>query len=360
MLWRNQVSTLLLLAVLSAPSAARAAEPTAEDRERARALLFDGRDKLKAGDAEAAVRCFQAAHAIMGVPTTGLDLAKGLMALGKLIQARTVALDVSRMPPAAGEPAAFVKARESARKLAEELVARIPALVITTKDPPGGGAAQVTVDGAQVPADVMGLPWRVDPGEHVVTAEAPGFQAERRTVRVAEGATATVELTLSPGIDTAPPLVAQGISAPPARHPGPHVTPEGRDVTTAEVEARRRMIPSWVWISGGAGIIAIGAGVAFAVDYANVRSRVAGDCPDASCDWRRYTPADADQLEQRWDRSLGLAVGLGAVGLLGVGSAVIGVMTAPSAPPRDTPRRSVSWTPWLGVEAAGATVRGRF
>ena len=91
-------------ALLAWPLAAHAAEPSASDRDTARALVIDGRAKLAAKDHEGAYKAFKAAHAIMGVPTTGLDLAKAEEALGLLVEARTTALDVTRMAPSRRSP----------------------------------------------------------------------------------------------------------------------------------------------------------------------------------------------------------------------------------------------------------------
>lgn len=354
---RSAWTALLAAAVLATSVQARAAEPTPEDRERARVLLFDGRDKLKAGDTAAAVRSFQAAHAIMGVPTTGLDLAKGLVELGKLIEARTIALEVTRMPAQPSEPRAFVNARAAAAALADELNARIPALVLTVKDPPGA-VAQVLVDGTPVPAEAFGLPWKVNPGDHVVAAAAAGFKAERRTVTVKDRESLPVELSLSPEAAAPPPPRPAPPAQPGARADG--ATSPGGD---AAADGGRE-IPAYAWIAGGAGVIALGVGVAFAIDYANVRSTVDGDCPADLCAWDRYDDASANALEARWNRSLGLAVGLGAAGLLGIGAAVYGIALAPAAAPSDAgrgrARRDVAVAPWIGGEVTGAAVSGRF
>ncbi|HSN96738.1 MAG TPA: hypothetical protein VLS89_00525 [Candidatus Nanopelagicales bacterium] len=346
---------------------ARAADPTAGDRERARALLFDGREKLEAGDIEAAVRSFQAAHAIMGVPTTGLDLAKGLVALGKLIDARALALEVTRMPPAPDEPKAFIKARDAAAALAEDLNARIPALVITVKETPGA-RPQVLVDGTAVPAEALGLPWKVNPGEHIIAVAAAGFRAERRAVTVKEAESLAVELALSP---SAP--AAQSDAGGPARPAagaalagsGASSSRSGADVTGGDAaDITGREVPTWAWVSGGAGLVALGVGAVFAIDYASVRGTVADDCPADVCDWTRYDDGQATALESRWNRSLGLAVGLGAAGLAGVGAAIYGIVTAPPERASDAgqgkPRRDVAVTPWVGGESAGAAVWGRF
>src|SRR5262245_1107365 len=98
LLFRTAAPILVCAAALLSPAAALAAEPSAADRETARTLVIDGRKKFGAGDYEGARKAFQAAHEIMGVPTTALDLAKALEKLGKLVEARTVALEVARMP----------------------------------------------------------------------------------------------------------------------------------------------------------------------------------------------------------------------------------------------------------------------
>jgi hypothetical protein len=314
--WQKACSLIVVAVALATAGGARAAEPTAADRERARTLLLDGRAKLDAGDARAAVKAFRAAHAIMGVPTTGLDLARGLVALGRLIEARNVALDVTRSPEAPSEPEAFTRARIAAAKLAEELAARIPALVIEVSGP-RGGEAEVTVDGAAVPPEALGLLWKVDPGEHAVEAAAAGFRRERRTVRAQEGTTVSVKLTLSPG------------------------------------DATGGGIPAWAFWSGGAGLVALGFGVGFAVDHASVRSTVAEDCPRNLC--ARYDDAAADALEARWNRDIGLAVGLGAVGLAGIGAAVYGIVTAGTSTPA-----GAAITPWFAPGVAGFTCRSVF
>lgn len=355
------LAVLLSAAAQAASFSVRAAEPSAEDRERARALLFNGREKLKAGYPAAAVRSFQAAHGIMGVPTTGLDLAKGLVALGLLMEARTTALDVAQFPVEPREPRAFSNARAAATALVEELAARIPSLVIQVRDPPGI-AAQVFIDGVSMPIEALGLPWKVNPGEHVVAVTAAGFQAQRRTLVVNEGDSLTVDLALSPGssqADVAPPAVPAHTAKPGAR-----ATPAGRPLVPDERQRMAQGVPAWAWVSGGAGVVALSLGVVFALDHAAARRTVAGDCPAHLCDWSNYDDEKATALEARWNRSLGLAVGFGVAGLGALGAAAYGLMTAPgersggvnegkAAPPAEV-------SPWFAGEHVGVVVSGRF
>src|SRR5262249_27770672 len=65
-----------LTAAALVTGAAWAAEPSAVDRESARAYMAEGRQKRDAGDLKAALRAFQAADAVMHVPTTGFEVAK--------------------------------------------------------------------------------------------------------------------------------------------------------------------------------------------------------------------------------------------------------------------------------------------
>ncbi|EYF08555.1 hypothetical protein [Chondromyces apiculatus] len=323
--WRRGCAlTAVGLALLTAGDA-QAAEPTASDRERARSLLLEGREKLDAGDAAAAVKAFEAAHAIMGVPTTGLDLARGLAAMGRLIEARTTALDVVRTAPVPREPRAFTNARKEAETLAEALARRIPSLVIEVSGPPEGKAS-VTVDGAAVPAQALGLSWKVDPGEHVVVAKAPGFGEASQSVAVDEGSSSPVKLVLQAG--------------------------EGDEGGAGEGGG----IPAWAWVSGGVGLAALGVSIGFAVDYAAVRSQVEEDCPDQVCDLRRYDDAAAAGLGSRWNRDLGLTVGFGVAAAAGLGLAVYGIASASGAP--SEPEVAVS--PWFGRGAGGLTVGGTF
>jgi len=100
-------------------------DPTPAHRNTARSLLIRGRAELAAGDAEAALEAFQAAHAILGVPTTGIDVARAQLALGLLVEARDTALEVMRFPVGPGEPAAFTDARTADAEMAGKLAVQM-------------------------------------------------------------------------------------------------------------------------------------------------------------------------------------------------------------------------------------------
>lgn len=341
LLLRTCAPLLLSAAALLCPAPARAAEPSAADRETARGLVIEGRKKLGAGDYEGARKAFQAAHDIMGVPTTGLDLAKALEKLGKLVEARAIALEVTRIPAKPREPEAFTEARPAAQALADQLEARIPALEFRISGPPEGTAAQVLVDGEPVPPAALSFPRKVNPGEHTVEASAEGFGSERRDVTAAEGKTVPVEIALTP-LPGATASAPQGGAGP--------APDSGGD--------RGPSAPVWAWVAGGAGLVALGVGGYFAYDHIKVRGEVNDHCPDGACDAKAYSDDDVSALQARWNRDLGLAIGLGAVGLAGVGVAIVG-FTSSSSKAKESDGAAM-FLPWASPGGFGAGYRGVF
>lgn len=356
---RRAVALLLLLAGVGVQSAVRAAEPTAADRETARSLLLDGREKLRAGDAKGALEAFQAAHAIMGVPTTGLDLARAQAALGDLVGARATALGVAAMAAAPNEPEAFTYARGEARALAEELAARIPSLLIRVTGLPAGTTPEVTVDGIAIPPQALPFPRKTNPGQHTILVGAPGHVTEERTAHLKERENIVVEIPMKPAPLSSAPLpvgAGQRAGAPAAAGAGEAQPPAKDDAG--------RSVPAWAWISAAAGVASLGAAVGFAIDYANVRDTTSRDCPGNACDPRQYDEERVADLEARWNRDAGLMIGFGAVGAVAASIAVIGFAFPPgekanAADAASGAREGIAVVPWLGGVLGGA-VRGAF
>ena len=172
---------LVALAVLFVSGLALA-EPTAADKETARTLMAEARQKRDANDLKAALRSFQAADAIMHVPTTAYEVAKTESMLGMLVEARDLALTTARSAVKPGEPPPFAEARAASQKLADELEARIPSIRVVVKNAEN---ATVTIDGEVLPSVAIGLPRRLDPGSHAVIAKS-GSSERRINVQVLE------------------------------------------------------------------------------------------------------------------------------------------------------------------------------
>jgi hypothetical protein len=216
---------VLLAASLFQAGTTFAAEPTATDKETARALMDDGDHDVEVRDYAAALKAYRAAYALVPVPTTGIEVARTEAALGQLVLARDTAMQVARMPRASKEPRVFGEARAAAEDLAEKLRARIPAILVAVKGPPAGTEVHVTVDGMALPRESTGEPRKVDPGKHRVAVSADGYSATQQDVDVPEQATQTVAFALTPlpgAASTARPAGA----VPPAERSGErHLSP---------------------------------------------------------------------------------------------------------------------------------------
>lgn len=178
---------------------AQPAGPSAADRDTARKLLDDGDEAFAKKDFPSALKAYSAAHAIMNVPSTGIEVAKAQAALGLLLEARDLALEVTRMPQSPKDPAAFAEARKEAADLAAQLDPRIPSIEVKPSGVAEGVAVEVSIDGAVIPAAAATLPRRVNPGSHKVVVRASGYVEASTEVTVTEGTKLEVPLELKSG-----------------------------------------------------------------------------------------------------------------------------------------------------------------
>jgi hypothetical protein len=334
---RITVAAAITFAVVAMRSGDAMAAPNAAERETARRLMDEGRERSRVGDKERAVEAFQKAHDIMKVPTTGVALAKAQLAIGHLVEARDVALEVVRMPRENGEHAIFEKARKEAKEFELSIKARIPTVRIIVK---GGPATRVSVDGGEVPSLLLGEPVAMNPGKHSIIARNADTIERRAEVELAERDAKEVELTLpvpSPAVVVAP-VPAQ---------------PRG----SRETEDRGRTTVANVLVFGGFGLAVVGLGVG-GVTGALTLSK-AGDvktqCANGICD-----PAAKSDLDSASSlatiSTIGFAVAgagalCGVVGLLLPRTPVDSTQTALQSQEK---RAAV----WIGPGSMG--VRGTF
>lgn len=169
-------------------------------------------------------------------------------------------------------------------------------VLVVHATPPG---ALIEVDGRTIGA--TSVQYVVRPGAHRLRVDRDGYRAEERQVSVAPGATATVDIALSPEVSTVP------------REPHP---------------GRGRRIAGWALIGGGAAAVASGVVL------------VAVDRPELEESERR--------LEHRSSVGPGLAVG--AAGLVAAGVGTWLILTS-----NDSPRPLVSIAP---MQEGGLWVQG--
>ncbi len=299
----------LVFALALAPSVARA-DPTAADKETARSLVKEGDRRFDAKDFGAALKAYQGAHAIMGVPTTGIGLGRAQQALGLLVEARDTFLQVARLPALAREPAIFAKVRAEAEQLAEALADRIPTLRAEVLGPPPGVERIVRLDDVALSPAVAGLPWKVNPGVHRVTASAPGYRESTERAEVLEGKSATVRLVL-----VALPAARVAEVEPPA------VAPPSSAAAGAEGAPRPRRAGAYLAYGGfGLGVAGIAVGSVTGLMHLSKTSDIRSVCPGNACGRDQEEPL---QSARTFATISNVAFGVGAVGL-GVG--VVGLL----------------------------------
>ncbi len=330
---RRLAATLaLLLATSFVPDASAA--PTAAQKETARRLMDEGKERARNGEKERALEAYQKAHELMKVPTTGMTLVKAHLALGHLVEARDVALEVARMPRERGEPPVFEKARKEAKELEASLKPRIPTVRIVVK---GGPATQVTVDDVDVAPLLLGEPVAMNPGKHAILAKNADGAEQRAAVELAERDGKEVELVLPASSSV------HLVTVPPPAKVAPEA-PRGPERTAA----------SSVLVFGGFGLALAGlavGGVTGALTLSKAGT-VKAQCERGICD-----PAARNDLDGATSLAMISTIGF-AVGGAGLVCGVVGLLlpkTRAESALQSSPQRSVVW---VGPGSMG--VRGSF
>jgi hypothetical protein len=174
------------------------AQVSAADRETARSMMQEGRDLRDKGDLKGALQRFKTADDIMHVPTTSLEVARTQVSLGMLIEALDTIAAIRKTPASPDDPAPFKDARVKADELDAQVEGKVPSLTISVTGATEGETPAISIDGASVPAAASGVPRKIDPGHHVVTARAMNGRAKEE-VDVAEGEKKDVQLVLVAG-----------------------------------------------------------------------------------------------------------------------------------------------------------------
>jgi hypothetical protein len=321
----------------AAPSSGAPRQVGAAEKETARRLMEQGRERAALHDDKGALEAFKAADDIMHVPTTGLMVANEQVALGMLVEARDTLSRVLHTPAATGEPEAFARARTSAEELNRSIEGRIPSLRIDVRG--ASTAPDVTVDDVAVSAVVLKFPYRLDPGHHVVVAKTARGTA-RAEADVHEGETKDVVLQIT---ELAAPPPPEPVAPPP---PKPARGPNTLAIVGFSV--------------AGAGVI---AGTVTGLLMFSKKSALDDACVDNQCPPSTHSDYDAAYTMATISTISFIVAGVGAgVGIYGLlsrrgdttSASASGASSASGAAASARPRVE----PWISVSGGG--LRGSF
>jgi len=300
------------------------AEPSVIERENARTLMDQGDELRTAGNLWGALERFRAADAIMHVPTTGLELARVQAQLLQLIEARSTALAVTKLEPAADEPKVYTEARKAAEVLADELITHIPDVAVRVE--PAVANMRVAIDGISLPQTQHPLPYKLNPGSHTLVVEAPGYEQHSEQFSLADSQHAELGVVLS----------KSKIHVP-------------VDLKTAPIDdgsaGRTR---GYIGLIAGGVILA--GGVTAGIISANKTSSIRKRCGGYAC-----SAEERSDLESayRWANIANVGI---PVGVIGIGYGVFELLTHRTHERKPRASAGLQWD--LDLAQPGALVRG--
>ena len=121
---------------------------------------------------------------------------------------------------------------------------------------------------------------------------------------------------------------------------------------------RRGGVPLWAWISGGVGVVALGVSAGFGVSALNAQSELVIACGGDAARCPRSTEAVTMPLADQRTFGRDVFLGLGAVAVVGIGVAVVGIVRAPSKV--SSPRAGLVLAPFGSASSGGLTMQGQF
>jgi hypothetical protein len=230
---------------------------------------------MKAGQIAEGCASISESYRLDPAPGTLLNVADCAERLGKLATARQHYLDLIEQLPEADDRKGL------ARKKAKALEPRIPTLLLRlARGAPGG--TLVMRDGVPLGSAALGVSLPVDPGKHVIEVQAPGHEAARVEVTLAEKEQRELSLEVgaplpAPPSSSAAPLVPPPASSAPVAESPPAaplapVTPQGSGLRTAG------------WVLTGVGGVAVGASLGLGLLVIDRKATVEAHCRGKQCD----------------------------------------------------------------------------
>jgi hypothetical protein len=331
-------------------------EPTGPDAAKADDLFKTAKDELKHGlTADACGHFAESARLAPGVGVT-LYLADCYQRVGRTASAWTAFREAEALARTHKD-----KRADLAHHRAEVLEPKLNHLTIQVTGPAPAAPLEVTCDGRRIARDSWGTPVAIDPGEHVIVAQAGGWSRTYGASIDAKTSATTVTIELpAPETRAAPPARAIATEAPPATaSPGPAAPPAPEPAAAASPPpAAEGSGSAHVWLTvslGAVGVAGLGIGTVYGILATSHRNQSnAGPC-DAS-DYCSPSGLSLRQqaLSEATVSTVAFIAGLAAVA--GAGAAYF-LTAGPSSEPS---RTGVTVSPTVTAGGAGALFRGAF
>jgi hypothetical protein len=269
-------------------------QASAVQREQAQSRFQRGKELMGKKSYDEALVEFRASHDIVASPNARLEIARCLLATGKLVDAYA---EFGRTSVEAKELAAEDKryqlAFDSATTERASLQPQLGFVSLTVQNP--SDATRVTIGGEEIRRAAWTEPAPVIAGTTAIVVNTPGHADVTRSVTLAAGANTSLTIDAQSGALTEGPAIATSAEPPPAAPSGGHGP-----------------LRTLAYVAGGIGV----AGIAtFAISGALAHS--AYDDLQSACGAGPCPPSKADEIASGRTRQTVANVGL-AVGIVGV------------------------------------------
>jgi hypothetical protein len=334
---RRLVVCSLSVALGAATKPAAAADSEMEIAN-ARQLAIQGIDAVEGGNCKTGAPLLERAERLHHATVHLQYLARCRLSSGQLVSATEMWRQIIREgAPAGASPAVQAAVAEAHTQLPHTL----PRLASTTvRAASEYRDIKVIVDGAPVRPELLGAAQVIDPGDHRIEVDAPGFKHFSKTWTVGEGESAEIVVTLEPAEAGAGGATGPAGPEEPAK--------KGSGLKTAG------------FVVGAAGAVAMIAGTVTLLTRNNKEDTLASKCnPDQSCPPQNF-PGGATELEDEKD-SVRTLTTMTNVLMFGGGALIAGGITLiviGSSSGSDEPKTAISF----GAPRAnlGFSIRGTY
>jgi hypothetical protein len=228
----------------SSPTASAQSTEGPDQTQEARRLFDEGLRYVESQQWEQAADRFGRVLAIRASAIVSYNYASALVHLGRMVEASRALRGV------VADPAASPEVIEAARTMLSGVDTRIGQLTVRLRGDTTD--VQITIDNEPLPEGSVGIPYPVDPGEHVVRATRGGRPIARRKVEIHEGApllNVTIDVIPMPDAVAAPGGTGSAAESTSTNQAG-HAEP-------TEADSEQGGKTPWMWIIGGSAVAVV-------------------------------------------------------------------------------------------------------